>query len=264
MKTWMKILAWFGLGSATGFLIGQRFEAIQSRKEIEEAKRDAYAEGLRDGNPRNRINPKLPKETAEDWANDISERLKKYRGEDMMLHSESAKQVFAGGDTDGDEGNIMDISSVAGINAILKTPATDDEDPEMPMEEPIVPPPPMVDADIPQPHMTHFDPEIVSEEEYFNNGDLDEERLIFYELDEVLYNTTTQSVINEEDYPNCIGYGTLGEFRANPTQPVKDTVFVVNRTAGTRFRIDRMEEAFADAVDGNCPPEEDDDFWEDV
>lgn len=132
-----------------------------------------------------------------------------------------------------------------------------EEEPEMPTPEEIT-----IDADIPQLHPEHLVPEIIGEEEYNANiWQYDLENLIFYEMDEVLYDETTQSIIESPDH--VIGIGTLFEFGGDPNNPV-DTIYVKNDTYGTLFRIDRVDAAFCDAVDGTCGPEDDDeDYSED-
>ena len=119
-----------------------------------------------------------------------------------------------------------------------------------------------IDADIPQLHPTHLTPEIIGEEEYNANiWQYDLENLIFYEMDEVLYNETTQAIVENPD--NVIGIGTLFEFGGDPNNPT-ETIFVKNDTFGVLFRIDRLDAAFCDAVDGSFPPQDDeeDDFGE--
>lgn len=152
-----------------------------------------------------------------------------------------AMEEYRGGDTDGDE---VLTGYVPGFE-----PA--DDDPDMPTEEDI-----QIDPEIPQLHPQHLVPEIIGEEEYNANiWNYDLENLLFYEMDEVLYNETTQTIIeNPED---VIGHGTLFEFGGDPNNPV-DTIFVKNDTYGVLFRIDRIDAAFCDAVDGSFPPDEDD------
>ena len=115
-----------------------------------------------------------------------------------------------------------------------------------------------IDADIPQLHPTHLAPEIIGEEEYnLNIWGYDLENLIFYEMDEVLYNETTQSIIENPD--DVIGIGTLFEFGGDPNNPV-ETIYVKNDTFGVLFRIDRLDAAYIDAVAGMAGPMEDDPY----
>lgn len=214
MKTWMKILMWFCLGSGIGFCAGLRVGENRGRAEAEQ-----YYDPDED-----------------DQIENIREELDEYRG---------------------------DIHTVKGIDEILRETATDEEEPEMPTEADLV-----IDPDIPQLHPTHFVPEIISEEEFnLNPWQFDIENLIFYEMDEVLYNESKQEPIQVPE--DLIGIGTLFEFNGNPNNPV-ETIYVKNDTYGKIFRIDKLDAAFCDAVDGSFPPEDDapeeeeDDYWNDV
>lgn len=130
----------------------------------------------------------------------------------------------------------------------------EDEDPDMPTEKDIE-----IDPDIPQLHPEHLVPEIIGEEEYNANvWGYDLENLTFYELDEVLYDETTQDIVANPD--DVIGIGTLFEFGGDPNNPT-ETIYVKNDTYGTLFRIDRIDAAFCDAVDGTCGPEDDDEEY---
>lgn len=146
------------------------------------------------------------------------------------------------------------------VEALGEYAGNESDDPDMPTENDI-----LIDPDIPQLHPQQLIPEIIGEEEYnLNIWHYDLENLIFYEIDDVLYNETTQSIIENPD--DVIGIGTLFEFGGDPNNPV-DTIFVKNETFGTLFRIDRLDAAFCDAVDGSCPPDDDneeDDYWDDV
>ena len=146
---------------------------------------------------------------------------------------------------------------------------TEEDIPDMPTEDDI-----SIDEDIPQLHPTMLTPELIGEEEYNANiWGYDLENLVLYEGDDVLYDETTQNIIQDPDY--VIGVGTLAAFGGDPNNPV-DTLYVKNDTYGTLFRIDRVDGAFCDEVDGQIHPEEDeaeeeeaedftdDDYWGDV
>ena len=151
--------------------------------------------------------------------NKVAQAMKEYRG-----------------DYDGDE--VMFVPAVQ----------VEDEIPDMPTEKDIE-----IDPDIPQLHPTQLEPEVIGEEEYNANiWNYELENLIFYELDEVLYNETTQSII--ENPNNVVGIGTLFGFGGDPNNPV-DTLYVKNETFGTLFRIDRVDGAFCDLVDGQIHPD---------
>lgn len=161
---------------------------------------------------------------------------------------------------------VREYAGLAEDAEALSEPATDEEDPEMPMEEPVID-----EEDIPQLHPEDLKPEIINEDEFnINYWHYDLENLLFYSMDEVLYNERTQSVIENPD--QVIGIGTLFGFGGDPNNPVH-TLYVKNDTFGTLFRIDWLDAAFCDAVEGLCPPEDDDpeeedftgdDYWNDV
>ena len=140
--------------------------------------------------------------------------------------------------------------------------ADEDDEPEMPMDPPVIGDEEELGTtsheqqageDIPQLHPTQMLPQILTEEEFYENQwEYEKERLIFYAGDEVLYNPRDKVV---EDVPeNLIGIGTLLSFG-----PDEDAKFVKNDTFGTLYRIDRVEDAFYDSVEGEFSSPEDDD-----
>jgi hypothetical protein len=237
---------WAGVGAVIGFFAGER---LGHRKGVREAQEM------------------------------INQRLDEIDEEEILEASEADKAINeyrAGFDYDGDKYD--NLQTVEGLKQILKgkgiQPATE-EDAEMPTETPVIDDDPRV---VPQLHPTQILPKIVSEEEFYKNPwEFEEEKLLFYELDEVLYNTTTQTIVEYPD--NVLGVGTLFEFHVGPG-PAKDTIYVINELFGTRFRVDRIDDAFQDCVDGGVHPEDDepepvepngedperesDEYWDDV
>ena len=246
LKPWMKILMWAGVGAVIGFFAGERVGHRKGVRETQEM-----------------INRRLDEIDEEEIleANTAELAMEEYRGE----------RDYSREDYD-------NLQTVEGLNKILEErgiqPATD-EDAEVPTEVPVIDDDPRV---VPQLHPTQILPKIVSEEEYYQNPwEFEEEKLLFYELDEVLYNTSTQSIVEYPD--NVLGVGTLFEFHVGPG-PAKDTIYVINEIFGTRFRVDRIDDAFQDCVDGGIHPEDDepdpepvdpnggdtdgDEYWNDV
>lgn len=231
LKPWMKVLIWAGLGGGIGFFAGMQVGAAQEQRRQSEAID---------------ICEKSEYKKVGKVACEVATAMKDYFG-----NAGAGLRVDTDGDVDGDEFNIDGDF--------------DGDEPEMPTENDI-----LIDPEIPQLHPQHLIPEIIGEEEFnINIWHYEIENLIFYSMDEVLYNEDTQSIIeNPED---VVGHGTLMEFNADPRHPVY-TIFVKNDTFGTLFRIDYVDAAFCDAVDGTCPPEDDepeeeftdDDFWDDV
>ena len=165
-----------------------------------------------------------------DPAKEAVEALKEYSGRD--------------GDTDGDE-----------------IPFTDAE---MPEEPPVIGDEAEIE-DIPELHQQHLIPEQISEEEYYENKwGYDQEELVYYEDDKVLYDTATRKALKtQDDIDQVIGIGMLYCFRLKDGEEL-DAIFVRNDTMGVIFRIDRVEAAYEDEVSGADAPdyEEDDDFTE--
>lgn len=231
MKPWMKYALWFFIGGGIGFFAGLN-RGLKGADEAFEAGRQF--------------------EKSESQLKEVCEKEKE---------ALKALREYAA---------VNEAASKA-----LDEPATDekplftmnyDEDPEMPMEEPVID-----EEDIPQLHPEDLKPEIINEDEFnINYWHYDLENLLFYSMDEVLYNERTQSVIENPD--QVVGIGTLFGFGGDPNNPIH-TLYVKNDTFGTLFRIDWLDAAFCDAVEGLCPPEDDDpeeedftkdDYWDDV
>lgn len=242
MKPWMRILMWFGLGTALGYCAGKQVGYRKAKVEDEQLVNNAYERGKSD----------LFKDTMQEF-NDIASQ---YRIENPDIQQPVVYERHELTKED--------------VQKIEDWPAEDDA--EMPMDEPAIddldnmeagyvtamddPNGPDVSG-IPPFHPTFIIPQIVSEEEYDKCGDLDEKTLIYYEGDDVLYCCEDRRPIGEDEQPALIGIGTLEGFRAGPGEP-KDELYVVNDTYG-RFKIIRMDDAFADAVDGTCAPDDEDD-----
>lgn len=220
MKTWAKILMWFGLGCGVGFFAGERIGAVHERKCLDKERYERE--------PVERANY----QQVEEYRKAISE----YKGEtfdDDIPQMPTYEEIEIPNVLEGDQ-YVEDHA-----DAIATVP-----------------------ADVPPIHPQVFVPQIVTEEEFYRNEwDYEECHMTFYEIDEVLYDDQTQSIVENPD--DVIGVGTLFGFGGDPNNPV-ESLFVINETFGTRYRIDRLDEAFCDAVDGSCAPDEDDDDDEDV
>lgn len=100
--------------------------------------------------------------------------------------------------------------------------------------------------------------EFITEEEYYENSSrYAQEELIWYSLDEVMWNKDTKSKLNTEEIRKSIGYGTTDIFD-KPDAP--SFIFVKNHILMCMFRVDFMDAAFIDEH-GDIPEEyeEDDD-----
>lgn len=264
MKPWMKFLMWFGLGTALGLSAGHQIGYNKAKHEDEQIVNNAYSTGHQDG------------------ITAFAERVIAPSSNDYQQAVNHLRERY--GFSNPQEQYVDPPQPATDVVCCEHDLPNEEEDAEMPMEEPVVPEPEnegvRVESrseeypegsitygvikgpgDIPQFHPTYEIPRIVTEEEYDSYGDLDEKVLIYYEGDDVLYCVEDQKPIGEDEQPCLIGIGTLQGFRVGPGEP-KDELFVVNETYG-RFKILRMDDAFADAVDGTCAPDDDDDFWND-
>lgn len=174
-------------------------------------KREAYEEGREDGYYEH-------KEEHDRYIMDFDRASKELLAE------------YAGKDTDGDAADICQ----------------DDEDAEMPEEEPEIGDEAEIE-EIPQLHPQHLIPVQITEEEYYENPwHYDQEGLIFYEMDEVLFNKDTREALTtKDDQDQVVGIGMLFNFYLKDGESL-DAIFVKNDTMGTIFRIDRMDAAYMD------------------
>lgn len=297
MNAVLKVLMWCGLGGGIGGFAGYRlgYRAAMNKADAILAEYDAKLQEL--------FLTKVGEDMEKRAGNAIN-AIEEYRGHRMTdLESEAAilgdpkglDEILSGiptaeliGDFDGDK--VVPIAQFSARPAteeefernefhvqVSARPATDEEEaPEMDMTPPEMP----GDIDDDGPHIAptpikvkQMLPVVITEEEFERNEwECEEEKLLFYELDEVLYNTTTQSIIEYPD--NVLGVDTLFKFHEGPGDP-KDTLYVVNETFGMRFRVDRIDDAFQDCVDGGVHPEDDepdddpsevtdDGYWDDV
>ena len=86
--------------------------------------------------------------------------------------------------------------------------------------------------------------EFITEQEYYNSSDgCAQEQMIWYALDEILWNRDTNSIVTVPDIHKSIGYGTLDIF---DKENADDSLFVRNNILMVKFRIDRMDSAWCD------------------
>lgn len=111
---------------------------------------------------------------------------------------------------------------------------------------------------IPELHPQHLIPERITEEEYYENpwGD-DQEQLLYYEGDRVLFNKNTRKALKTPDaIDQAIGLAMILSFYRKDGE-VLDAIFVRNPTMGVIFRIDRLEASYEE--EGGDPEYEEDD-----
>ena len=104
--------------------------------------------------------------------------------------------------------------------------------------------------DIPELHPQHMTQRQVTEEYFYNNpNNFDQEDLLYYEGDGTLYNKDTRKAIDKKDeIDEVLGIGMLTNFHMKGAD--LETIFVENPTMGMLFRIDRVEDAFGDILNG--------------
>lgn len=124
-------------------------------------------------------------------------------------------------------------------NAYLGKTDTD-EDAEMPEEKPVI-----GDEDTVEKSPAV---EIITEEEYYENScGYPQEELIWYALDEVLWNKDTQSKVSTEDANTCLGYNTLHMFDIDLlNQNPPEVIYVKNHIIPGMFMVSYMDAAWVD------------------
>lgn len=223
MKPWMKILMWFGLGAGIGFFAGEQVGEGIAKKRLK-----STTEKI--SNELDNMNSAI--QNATDALKNYHETIGYYRtGHVSDEEAAEVEEDPESPDVDQNDDWVNDTLEIDG-----------EEQPEV-----IIPL-----------HPSHVIPRIVTEEEYDRNEwGYEEERLIFYEGDEVLYNTATQKIIENPD--NTVGIGTIPFAFRNGPDEVLDVVYVVNQLYGARFRIERVEGCYDDYLDGQAQDEVEED-----
>lgn len=123
------------------------------------------------------------------------------------------------------------------------------EEPEMPEEIPVIGDEEEIE-EIPELHPQHMIPERITEEEYYENyWQYDQEELLYYEGNKVLFNKTTNSAIKDKDeIDQILGIGMIFSFYKKDGE-VLDAIFVKNDTMGVIFRIDRIDDDYETGSD---------------
>lgn len=223
MKAWMKVLVWLGLGGGIGFFAGYQIGSKTTRDSAAKLITESD-EALYEANRRI--------EELENGMNSVSSAAKEAAG---------AIAQYAGA-------NGSDISSNEEDDEALWS-FTPSEDPEMPEEPPVIGDEAEIE-DIPELHPQHMTQRQVTEEYFYNNpNNFDQEDLLYYEGDGTLYNKDTRKAIDKKDeIDEVLGIGMLTNFHMKGAD--LETIFVENPTMGMLFRIDRVEDAFGDILNG--------------
>ena len=144
------------------------------------------------------------------------------------------------GDTDGDEGDIPVVRPVA------VPPEMEEEEDPPEMEETV--------QGVMDFHPEDFKPVPITEDEFNRNiNGYEIKILIFFAMDEVLYDPDDKDIVKESH--QILGHGWDAGFGGDPNNPVSELYFE-NETEGRIYKVEYYDAAFCDTVDGSCPPED--------
>ena len=240
MKPWMKILMWFGLGGGIGFFAGYQVGQGKKTNHYDSGYDDGYSYGYEEGKRDERVH-----KVDDSFA--------------AMVEAANAMNRYSGGFGPSEKGtdeavvqHCKDFMRACGVNP--------DEDPEMPEEVPVIGDEEEIE-EVPELHPQHMIPRAISEQEYYDNPNrYDQESLLYYTEDQVLFNKDTRKAITSKDeMDEVVGIGMLFSFYKKDGE-VLDAIFVENATMGVIFRIDRIDAAYDDPISGaNADEYEEDD-----
>lgn len=225
MKLWMKALIWLGLGGGIGFFAGYQVGA-----HVKEEVLDDLNERLNNAEKRNDLiegNYAVQIEQAEKSSESEILRLK----EQLRIANEAvgAMRQYKGIDTE-------------------QLPFRDEEeDPEMPMDEPEMPDDPLEedgeDEEIQQPHPEDFRPYGITRGEYLaNERGYGLKELDYYTDDAVIFDPKEEEKWTHPE--QLLGIGWKARFISTGT-PVSE-VYIQNDTMGMLYKITRIEGSFAE------------------
>lgn len=248
MKYWMKVLMWLGLGGGIGYFGGFRMGSSKAGAEGREREEELTQRLGKEREKYMWLNLQYSCNTEElcslidlcqkhnldgEALKIIHEIEKRYSGQSRIGYdanaetekTEEVRKEYAG-----------DTSVEEEERALAEKPAIGDE------------------ADIETSPAIEF----ISEQEYYDNpSGYAQEELIWYELDEVLWDKDTQTKMSEEEGRKAIGIGTLEMFDIGPlNQTPPDSLFIKNHILMNLFRVDRMDAAWCDEHGENSEEEE--------
>lgn len=232
MKLWMKALIWAGLGGGIGFFAGYQVGAHTNGRK--RASKTAESHGDRSYGGYNELK---------------DEGALEYRDVKEAINRTFA--VYRGEDTDGDE-------------AVIDSLPDGWENDPLPIGEPAEAEVETAPADIPQLHPQDLLPFPITAEEFEQNEQGYEQKLLdYYEGDDVLYDPEQSDIIPVPD--EVLGIGALLGFGGDPNNPA-ETIYIQNDTAGTLYQVELVHGRFNDMIVGTIPPddeadEEEEDLW---
>ena len=229
MKDWMKALIWLGLGFGIG-----GFGGVQIGRRMEQ-----------------KANKKYLQERAEESRRYLDQAMATYRGEDtdgdtsvdLPKETEEWYNMEVKPSEPREEKSVMDYS----LEHMIK---------EMDAKQIRYP---QVNFNVPQLHPEDMTGEPITEEE-FNRNDygFDIRDLVFYGMDEKVYDETKDEIIERPEQLLGVGWDVgMGD----PRNPVQIAYFQ-NKTLGEIYRVDYVDAAYCDIYSGAHPEEYDDDDYE--
>lgn len=222
MKDWMKALIWLGLGLGIG-----GFGGVQIGRKMEQKATNKYLQ-----------------ERAEKNRKDWYKIMNTYRGED----------------TDGDTSVDLPKETEEWYDMEVKPSEPKEEKSTMDYSlEHLIGQVQNGKVNIPQLHPEDMTGEPITEEE-FNRNDygFDIRDLVFYGMDEKVYDETKDEIIERPEQLLGVGWDVgMGD----PRHPVQIAYFQ-NKTLGEIYRVDYVDAAYCDIYSGAHPEEYDDEDYE--
>ena len=230
MKEWMKVLVWIGLGLGIGGFGGVQIGRRMERKAMTEEKDETFDGQFSQEN----VDRVIANYRGEDTDGDTSVDLPKETEEwyDMEVKPSEPRE----------EKSVMDYSlehlfsgAVSQISELKKS---------------------FEKINIPSLHPEDMTGEPITEEE-FNRNDygFDIRDLVFYGMDEKVYDETKDEVIERPEQLLGVGWDVgMGD----PRNPVQIAYFQ-NKMLGEIYRVDYVDAAYCDVYSGAHPEEYDDD-----
>lgn len=217
MKAWMKALVWLGLGGGIGFFSGYRAGYAKHADEIGPVLDDLQA----------RV------ESMMDVVNNLGKDNAKAREDLEQLMSTMPSEVIAEAAMDEYRGN-----------------PEPEEEPEMPMEEPVIDdleeePSEMVDPEdvIPDLHPEDITPHPINEDEFnINPKGYDISVLHYYAAEDVIYDSEYDEEMTQDE--QLLGIGWFALFGKDPEEGM--TIFIENDTMETIYAVHYHKGSIAD------------------
>lgn len=225
MKLWMKALIWLGLGGGIGFFAGYQVGYLRNKTEIEQS--------------------------AVELVNDKRHEIEEKQEAEIRRLEEKLKIANEA---------VVAIQQYKGLDTEQLPFKEEEEDPEMPMEEPEMPKYPLEEdgedeepvvypeeeedeEEIQQPHPEDFRPYGITRSEYLaNEKGYGHKELDYYTDDAVIFDPKEEEKWTHPE--QLLGIGWEARF-ISIGRPVTE-VYIQNDTMGMMYKITRIEGSFAE------------------